>query len=144
MPTKIKVLIGALIVIAAASLGTAGYYFNQLQEIKQDPQQKAKLEAKAILDKVSKLIYLPEGEEPKVSTITLSELEKVKDQPFFNTVAVGDKALIYPEARLMFIYDPVNNKIRTVGSTQGGQTAEIAAPRNKTNTSIPVTGKTIK
>ena len=65
-----------------------------------------------IVSRAGKLIILPEGEVPTIATV--SDPEKLKDQPFFAKAKVGDKVLLYQNARKAYLYDPVNNKILEV------------------------------
>ncbi len=56
---------------------------------------------------VGALIVLPEGETPTVATV--SDPEKLKDQPFFARAKVGDKVLMYTQAKKAYLYDPAAN-----------------------------------
>lgn len=62
-----------------------------------------------IVAAVSQLIVLPEGEEPTVATVT--DPEKLKDQPFFENAEAGHKVLMYTEAQKAYLYDPNQNKL---------------------------------
>ena len=73
------------------------------------PEKLASNEINDVVAKVSKIIILPEGEEPTIATVL--DLEKVKDQPFFANAKIGDKVLIYLKAKKAFLYDPIANKI---------------------------------
>ena len=79
----------------------------QLETLKQDPQSIAKEEIKQLTEKLSKLVVLPEGEEPVVATVT--DREKLKDQPVFAKAENGDKILIYAKAQKAYIYSPTKN-----------------------------------
>lgn len=83
-----------------------------------------------ILASVRALILLPEGEVPTIATV--SDLEKLKDQPFFAKAKLGDKVIMYPKAKKAYLYDSVANKILEVApialDTQiGNQAAAIEA-----------------
>jgi len=75
----------------------------------QNPNIAASEETKAILDKVGRHIVLPLDEQPTIATI--SDKEKLKDQPFFAKAKNGDKVLIYNLARKAILFDPVADKI---------------------------------
>jgi len=92
--------------------GAGYYYYRQATDLKKNPQkQQAVLqeEAKSLVADVSRLIVLPQDEEPTIATV--SDPEKLKDQPFFANAKAGDKVLIYSKAKKAILYDPQNDKI---------------------------------
>jgi len=101
-----KFIIIAIILILGC---TTCYFYYQFVKIKQDPQKVAKEETKNLLAQISQIIVLPEGEEPTVATVT--DPERLKDQPFFAKAKKGDKVLIYTNAKKAILYDPQNKKI---------------------------------
>lgn len=125
--TQAQKVILTILVLAVVAFGGAAYYFySQLNQVKQDPQKAAQEETKELVAKVSKLIVLPEGEEPTVATVT--DPEKLKDQPFFANAKVGDKVLIYSNAKKAVLYDPVSNRIVEVAPITIGATPQVVAP----------------
>lgn len=62
-----------------------------------------------MIQRVSQLIVLPEGEEPTVATV--SDPEKLRGQPFFENAKAGHKVLIYTKARKAYLYDPAQHKL---------------------------------
>lgn len=96
----------------------AGVYFRdsipgisrlgQTSSAAQSAQEQAE-EVQDLVKAVGKLIVLPEGEEPTVASVT--DPEKLKDQPFFQNAKAGDKVLIYTKARKAYLYDPQKNKL---------------------------------
>lgn len=104
-----KNLVIALAIAVVVSVGLAVYFYIQLSELKKNPQAIAQKEVQALVLKVSRLIVLPEGETPTMATITDSE--KLKDQPFFSKAQKGDKVLIYTNARKAVLYNPTTDKI---------------------------------
>lgn len=121
-------------------MGRQLYYENQslkkeVRELKSDPQMKAKEEARVLAQKLSALVVVPEGEEPVVATVT--DKDKLKDQPIFANAENGDKLIIYAAAKKAFLYDEKNNKVKDIipvnlgdQGDQGGQVAgtSIEAP----------------
>ncbi|MEX2010527.1 MAG: hypothetical protein WD874_01860, partial [Parcubacteria group bacterium] len=65
-----------------------------------------------VIEKVGKLVELPEGENATVATVT--DLEPLKGQAFFAEAKVGDKVLIYGESKKAILYRPSENKIIVV------------------------------
>jgi hypothetical protein len=127
-----------LVVVAILGVGAGGYFYNQyqktnkeLQTIKTDPstvQKAAKEEVKKLLEEVGKLIALPTGEEPTVATVT--DVEKLKDQPFFKDAKNGDKVIIYTQAKKAILYDPNAHKIIDVAPVNiGSDSAQQAQAR---------------
>lgn len=88
------------------------------------------LEVQQLVDAVGKLMILPQDEQPTVATVT--DLEKLKGQPFFAQAQVGDKVLIYTAAAKAILYRPSENKIielapLSVGAgATGSQTANLS------------------
>lgn len=66
------------------------------------------------LQKVSRIMVLPTNEEPTLATVT--DLSKLKDQPFFANAQQGDKVLIYPRSLKAILYSPTKDKIIEVSS----------------------------
>ena len=73
------------------------------------------------MNRVGKLIVLPEGEQPTVATV--SDAESLREQPFFAQAKNGYKVLIYTNARKAILYDPLSNKIVDVAPLNIGETA---------------------
>jgi len=118
-----------LVLGAAAGLGYWQYLKNQklsseISDIRNNPQKVADQQTNQLLDKVGKLIVLPDNEQPTVATVT--DLEPLKDQAFFEKAKIGDKVLIYTNGKRAILYRESENKIVEVapiniGNTQGQQ-----------------------
>ncbi|MEK7203660.1 MAG: hypothetical protein AAB627_01110 [Patescibacteria group bacterium] len=107
---KIKSL--TLYLLMAAVLVAAGfavYFWNESVALKENPQKVAQDETRKLINSVSKLIILPEGETPTIATVT--DPERLKDQPFFAKAQTGDKVLIYTNARKAILYSLIQHKI---------------------------------
>ena len=99
-----------ILLVVTLGAGSAAYYFwHKNSELKSDPQKIAQGEIVDIVKKVGELIMLPEGETPTVATVT--DPEQLRDQSFFAKAKVGDKVLIYTNARKAILYSPAQNKI---------------------------------
>lgn len=134
------ILILLLLVVVSGAL--AIYFYWQWSELKANPQAAAQQEGDALVGRVSKLIVLPEGEAPTIATVT--DPERLKEQPFFSNAKKGDKVLIYTNARKAILYDPVNNKIVEVapvniGNPQPASSAGEPSPSNETSGSKEAT-----
>ncbi len=100
------VLLGFLL-HAEFRLKQAQKSLNEMQ--KATPQTNNIDENKELLEKVGKLVVLPVGETPTIATV--SDLSKLKDQPFFAKAQPGDKVLIYSTAKRAILYRPSTNQI---------------------------------
>lgn len=130
-----RIGIPILVLLVLALLGTSGFLLKkyndskkQIETLKQDPQQVAQQEIKDLVTKVSKLVVLPEGEDPTVATVT--DPDKVKDQPFFASAKKDDKVLIYTKAKKAYLYNPGLNKIVAIAPINIG-TPTTPAPTTK-------------
>jgi septation ring formation regulator EzrA len=124
---KRSAVLGILVILLLVAIGAASYFYLQFAELKKNPQKIAQQEVQELVSKVSKLIVLPEGEIPTVATVT--DPEKLKDQPFFAKTKKGDKILIYTNAKKAILYDPVANKIVEVAPLNiGGTTTPSPSP----------------
>lgn len=130
---KIIILILAVLVLILA--GTTYYFLNQYIQYKKDPQKAVREETRELINKVSKLIVLPEGEEPTIATVT--DPDRLRDQPFFARAKRGDKVLIYTNARKAILYDPQENRIIEVAPINIGTTPPAATSTPETSTSTP-------
>lgn len=113
-----------LVILLLASLGAAGYLFNQVRILKQNPEKQAQEDTAKLIEAVGKLIVLPEGETPTVATV--NDPEKLKDQPFFANAKAGDKVLIYTNAKKAILYSPTENKIVEVAPLNIGAATPAA------------------
>ena len=98
-------LMGAVLV----AVGFAAYFWYEVSALKKNPQRAVQEETRKLLANVSQLIVLPEGETPTIATVT--DPERLKDQPFFAKAQTGDKVLIYTNVRKAILYSPTQNKI---------------------------------
>lgn len=107
------VLTGAVILFALALLTFGGVRYYQMsqeiQKLKTSPQDQAKTEIERLVAEVRKLISVPGDELPTVATV--SDPEKLKANAFFAQAMVGDKVLIYTQAKKAILYRPGENKV---------------------------------
>lgn len=126
-----KALFLTLLLIAA--FASSFYLYQQWQQtvkqldtLKKTPAVAGQEELKVTIDKISKFISLPEGEDPTLATIT--DIEKLKDQPFFAKAQNGDKILIYTNAKKAYLYSPKNNRLLDVAPVNIGTPSASPAP----------------
>lgn len=132
---KNKYLIVSAVVLTVIILGAGGFLYFKFQNSQNPSVQSATEDTKKIIEEAGKLIDLP-SENPTVATVT--DISKLKDQPFFQKAKNGDKVLIYTGARKAILYDPNINKVLEVAPINiGSSSAQIAskiALRNGTRT----------
>lgn len=109
----------AIAVVIIGAGGIAVWQYNKVQklnqqliELKKNPQQASEDITKSVVEKVGKLIILPEGEQPTLATV--SDPSKLKNQPFFANAEIGDRVLIYSNAKKAILYSEKDNKIKEV------------------------------
>ena len=117
------ILILFLLLVATSML--AYYFYSKLSNVKSDPNIAAKEQFDAIIGKVGKLIELPEGETPTMMTI--ADLSKLKDQPFFKRAKIGDKVILYNKAAKALLYDPSADKLIDVAPINTAPTTDSAS-----------------
>jgi uncharacterized protein (UPF0333 family) len=132
---KLLLFFAILIVI-----GISVYFYIQYQNTQkmlQNPTIASSEEAKSLTEKVSRIIELPQGEDPTVATV--SDKAQLPDYPFFQKATNGDKVLFFEKAKQAFLYRPSINKIIAVGSLNSatGQSSPSAATETVSPTSSP-------
>ena len=122
--------IGAIVLVAVVS---ASYFYAKYRDAQfrlTNPTAAAQQEVKQLLSKIGAFMQLPTDEEPTVATVT--DPEKLKDQPFFAGSQNGDKVLIYTKARKAILYRPSTNKIIDVAPVNIGAPATPSAALDET------------
>ena len=119
-----KLIPHLLIAVVLVAVGFAGYFWYEASALKKNPQRAAQDETRKLLASVADLIVLPEGEAPTIATV--SDPEKLKDQPFFAKAKRGDKVLIYTNSRKAILYDQENNRIVEVAPINIGNPSKPA------------------
>lgn len=115
-----------LVLIFLVGVGGGAYFYDQTQklqtkidELLADPAIEAREELRIILDKVGRLVVLPEGEDPILATVT--DKDALAGQEFFARAENGDKVLIYPKAKKIYLYDPEGDKLLEVAPLNIGE-----------------------
>lgn len=83
------------------------------------------------LPKIQKLMTLPE-ESPQFALV--SDVEKVRNQPFFSKAENGDVVLVYQDSRKTILYRPSTNKIIEVGTINPPSPTAVPASPSATPT----------
>lgn len=88
-----------IILLILSLIAVSGYFYWQRHKTQDNFN---------VVTSLEQLIELP-TEEPSLATIT--DIEKLKDQPFFQNAENGDKLLIYKNSQKAILYRPSKNKI---------------------------------
>jgi len=78
--------------------------------------------ASAIIAKVGELIDLPTDEEPQIVTIT--DIEKFRDQPFFKKAHNGDTLLVYQKNKKIYLYSKEGKMLDVAPITDATESAK--------------------
>lgn len=130
--SKLVIPIAIGIVVLVLVIGGLFYYQSRNNQVSSNDSQAAQKvsqeEVKKLVAEVGKLIALPEGEDPTIATVT--DIEKLRDQPFFQKAKNGDKVLIYTQAKKAILYDPQAKKIIDVAPINiGTESAQVSQVR---------------
>lgn len=108
---RIALVVASLAIIVAGSLGAAGYFYNEYKKLSQKMLSPAD-ELSDVVEKVSRIVELPEGENPTLATV--SDVSKLSGQKFFEKAQNGDKVLIYTQASIAYLFRPMTGKVINV------------------------------
>lgn len=102
-PSPTVSVMGFLLFLA---LGAAGYFYYQYTSTTQVAEAR---EIRALAKKIGAVIALPQEETPTLATVT--NKDKLDNQPFFQKAQNGDKILIYSTAGQVVLYRPATGKV---------------------------------
>lgn len=109
-----KYLIPIFGILLLLVTGVAAFFGGRMSVYTSHPELTQAEEAKAILEKVGKLIKLPEGELPSMATIEDAEGVKA-GQPFLSNAENGDVLIVYNTTATAILYRPSSNLLIAVG-----------------------------
>lgn len=127
-------VIVVLAVLLLLAVGIAGYFYYQYRSAQ--PGVAEAKEIKQLTETIGSFMVLPEGEEPTLATVT--DKEKLAEQPFFQKAENGDKVLIYTNSGRAILYRPNMKKIVDVTKVNVQPTEVTAAtPTTSETVSAP-------
>lgn len=127
-----------VVAMAAVMLIILGGYFVYEKYFNLTPAEKAKKELAAAVAGVSKLIILPQGDEPVLATVTDAKT-LIAQQAFFAGSENGDQLLLFPRNLKAVLWSPSRNVIVNVGPIQQQQSAS-ADQQPASNSPQPTAG----
>ncbi len=113
-----------LAILLCGALAAAGYFYYQYKNATKTSDL---AELDRLIGTIGAMIELPQGEAPTLATVT--DREKLAEQPFFQKSENGDKVLIYSASGRAILYRPSTQKIvdvTTVNVNPAPQTSETA------------------
>ncbi len=133
-------LIPSLIVGSLVGVGLSAYLFYQYYQTHILANSIAtktvlnKEEMKRLVEEIGKIAKLPQREDPSVATVT--DINKLRDQPVFAESKNGDRVLVYTNAQKIVLYDPISRKIINIAPLTAGNAQ--AVNNNPVPTATPV------
>lgn len=130
-----------LIVVLLLSFSLTFYFYKKYQTAQKTLQkQLSPDDREKLIAQIGKLIELPK-EEPTVASI--SDKEKLKNQPFFQNAKNGDKVLIFTKAKKAILYRPSINKIIEVSqiNLEASSSAPVISPTKIVDLPKPTTSE---
>lgn len=125
-------IIVTLFVLFVLTLAGAVYFFLQYQKTQAvvgGGDGVSEEEVVRIVGLVSQHVVLPENETPSVALVT--NIEELRDQPFFRNAENGYQVLVYQQTGLAVMYDPQRDLVVNMA-----QISPIA-PQEQTDIAVP-------
>ncbi|MEK7606371.1 MAG: hypothetical protein AAB458_02145 [Patescibacteria group bacterium] len=136
-------IIVILFILLIGAVGSTYYFYKKYTEAQITGNQgTSEEEVQALVEKIGRLVVLPEGEIPTVATV--ADPSTLADQPFFADAQEGDKVLVYQIAQKAVLYNPTLDKvvnIATITLTETDQTPLPPGPVIEEETSIETEGE---
>ncbi len=127
---KILLFVMVLILLTASGVGYKLYQDKYSAVPKNEAQQ--------LIETVGKIADLP-AEIPTIATVT--DKEKLKQYQFFQKAEIGDKVLLYNEAKKAYLYRPASGKLIEVGPIMLSDSAEASGSATSTTADSGVAGE---
>lgn len=105
---RLKMVFIITLLVAISGVVFSAYEWNKIKYL-ENPTLATQQEIKQLVIDVGKHLVLPTDETPTLATV--SDPEKLRDQPFFANTKTGDKVLIYASSRKAILWRPSTSKI---------------------------------
>lgn len=116
------------------TVASSVFFYLQYRDTQSRLAEAQKSDDTRLVERIGKLVDLPKGEVPTIATV--SEVEKLRSQPFFAKAENGDKILIFQISKKAVLYRPSTDKVIEIGP--------IAVDQNTSSSSgtlSPLTGQ---
>jgi hypothetical protein len=118
------------IVMAVALIGLLTWKYletrHELNKVTSTADKTAQEQNASLVEEVSKVMVLPTGETPTIADI--SDVEQLKERPFFANAQNDDKVLLYAKSSLAIIYRPGTKQVVNVASIDPQAASPSANP----------------
>lgn len=122
LPKSYLIVLCLLAIVSIGSLSGMFVFYSKYQTL-QNPEKVSEAELREVVARVGRFLVLPEDETPTIATVT--DPEKLKDQPFFANAQAGDKVLIYSKSRKAILWRPSAQKIIELSALSIGQDGSV-------------------
>lgn len=118
---KLFVIAGGIFLVFAALVCTTAFFYFQYRSVLGESKKilstttmtKAQM-LQSMLDKLGKIAEIPTDDTPTIATV--SDITKLKDNPFFADAQNGDKVFIFQSTGKAYLYRPSTDKIININS----------------------------
>ncbi len=131
-PRRLKPSVIVFSLLLCLFAGAAGYFYYKYKQAIRTVDTKE--EIAQLVETIGAVMELPSDETPTLATVT--DREKLTDQPFFRKSENGDKVLIYTNAGRAILYRPSLGKIVDVTAINV-QEQSMAAPEENVAVESP-------
>lgn len=118
-----------LVLALFIALGALGFFVRQNQSLQKQVETQGvdkDAEVRKIVEKLGRLMVLPDNETPTIATVT--DITKIKNQPFFSKAQNGDKIIIYVKAKKAILFRVEDNKIIDIAPVSIGSPSVTPNP----------------
>lgn len=122
------------LLLLVGSVSAAGFFYWKYRTIVDNPQAVAQEEVQKVTALLGKLMLLPE-ETPTIATV--SDKEKLPEQPFFLNAQNGDRVLVYSQAKKAILYRESENRIIEVMPLAPNESPEMTMENTSSNAGAP-------
>lgn len=127
---RVSLAIFILVFLLCLAIGVAGYFYYQYRHVIL-PENDTVEEVTLLIQEIGAMMELPGDETPTLATVT--DREKLADQPFFQKAQNGDKVLIYTSSGRAILYRPSIRKIVDVTLVNVANNQPAEAPKEAVN-----------
>lgn len=131
--------LGSLLVIGAILWAGVHFVSKLWQEDARTAEAASLLSPQEVLTEVRSIMELPTNEDPTIAAVT--DLERLKNEPFFQNAQNGDRVIFFPKAKKAILYRPTSRKIIEVSVSPtlsgGGSAAKTEATNSAEDTQTP-------